>query len=50
MRSCMSLSPGIIWVNDIILIFVLYFNLFKNTGINFQGGIGDLRVISVYDN
>ncbi len=50
MRSCMSLSPGIIWVNDIILIFVLYFNLFKNTGINFQGGIGDLRVISVYHN
>lgn len=46
----LSLSPGIIWVNDIIHIFVLFINLFKNTGISFQGGIGDFRVISVYHN
>lgn len=50
MRLCLSLSPGIIWVNDIIHIFFLYINLFKNTGISFQGGIGDFRVISVYHN
>lgn len=46
----LSLSPGIIWVNDIIHIFVLFINLFKNTRISFQGGIGDFRVISVYHN